>query len=240
MGFNRSAAFGIALAAGTASQALAVLTGDGLVLTASNAQGTGQYIVTQAMMTNVGLDYDFFFFDQTTPIQVMSGPNVIAEIRGLSISYWGDNQIFIDYNVVGGASTTTFTLESGVLSFASLLNPTADADYGVSLTDENSNGAAYGASAFGPFTRRAFYNGTSVFADQLVGFGAGVNGTNTLDHNGSHTLIAGVVSSIETDFSFTVSAGDNAGGTSRYEIIPTPGTLALVGLGGLVMGRRRR
>ena len=51
----------------------------------------------------------------------------------------------------------------------------------------------------------------------------------------------GAVSDISSRFSFTLSANDIASGTSIFTVvIPSPGSAALLGLGGLVAIRRRR
>jgi hypothetical protein len=45
---------------------------------------------------------------------------------------------------------------------------------------------------------------------------------------------------MSAQFSFMLSAFDAASGTSNYQIVPAPGALALLGLGGLAATRRRR
>jgi hypothetical protein len=55
-------------------------------------------------------------------------------------------------------------------------------------------------------------------------------------------LPAGVATVIGIKLQFTLSPGDSIGITSRFEIIPEPGTLLLLGMGvtGLALARRRR
>jgi hypothetical protein len=55
-------------------------------------------------------------------------------------------------------------------------------------------------------------------------------------------LPAGVATLIGIKLQFTLSPGDSIGITSRFEIVPEPTTLLLVGMGvtGLALARRRR
>jgi MYXO-CTERM domain-containing protein len=41
-------------------------------------------------------------------------------------------------------------------------------------------------------------------------------------------------------YRFSLTANDEASGTSSFEIVPAPGAIALLGMGGLLAARRRR
>lgn len=149
-----------------------------------------------------------------------------------------------DFGVRAGSSTTTFNIFSDVEVFTPMTNPDAYASAGISLTDRA--GSTPGATITGLFAdgkiNQAMYNGTTAFAYLVDTFS--VTG-NTLTHNESKPLSGSEVlndtlTSIESDFSFTLTAKDAAAGTSDFSVVPEPATICLLGLGVLGLIRRKR
>ena len=129
-----------------------------------------------------------------------------------------------------------------------------NSSFGVTATDGGA-GAADGIINVGIGSRPTIYtgmvNGSSVLAlDPVTGMpitqancpgGASVGCTALAGNNVALLFIpAGVATSIGLELNFTLSAGDSAGLTSRFEIIPEPTTALLVGLGLIGLGAARR
>jgi hypothetical protein len=93
---------------------------------------------------------------------------------------------------------------------------------------------------------QATYNLSTTFADLNAPMTAPPFGGNTDNDRfpvAGFTGIAGTVSNIETQYSFVLSAGDLASGTSRFNVVvPEPSTFALAAIGvvGLLWRMRRR
>lgn len=161
----------------------------------------------------------------------------LGRLNRVEMGFVGDPVINQLFAVQAGNSTTKFTISSAILTFdTGDYYTTGSAQMGV--TDTNGNGA----TVTGQF-------GTDCFRwlcdNQVIGSGIGgfATGPNT-SSNPQTVLIPNItyfgVSSMQSEFSFLVSAGDIATGSSNYQKIPTPGAVALLGLGGLVATRRRR
>jgi hypothetical protein len=176
------------------------------------------------------------------PVDIKAGNVLLGRITNLSVQ-GGDPSVNLKFAVSAAATDTTFDILSPVVSFSPLSNPQAYASAGLTLTSD-----ANGATATGLFsgdTYQARYNGSSVFANLVPGFS--IPGDQTVVHTDRNpatgfTTIPGSVSSIESEFNFTLSALEQASGTSRFEVdaVPEPATLSLLVLGGLAMLRRRR
>jgi hypothetical protein len=133
------------------------------------------------------------------------------------------------------------------VAFAPILNPQAVASAQLGVTDTNGNGVtANGTFAGGTKAFEARYNGPTVFADLVttpVAAGAfGSNGANEAFPLVGTTPIAGLVSSIQVEFNFTLTASDLASGTGVFTVIPEPSSVVLAVLGGVgvVLWVRRR
>jgi len=94
--------------------------------------------------------------------------------------------------------------------------------------------ASLTAASYSPAAQQVFFIG-----DGYVGSGTGGQQIFNIP-DGATTLVLGIADG----FAFTGNAGwyeDNTGGFQvRYDVVPTPGSIALAGLGGLMMARRRR
>ncbi len=90
------------------------------------------------------------------------------------------------------------------------------------------------ADSFSPGDRQVFFIG-----DGYTGAGTGAQQIFNIP-DGATTLVLGIADA----YSFAGNAGwydDNTGGYQvRYDVVPTPGAIALAGLGGMMMARRRR
>jgi hypothetical protein len=223
----------------TAPAAMASIVGDPLVLTATSSLGTAQYVVRLQDGTYNPNTGDFSFSMSNTVELTDDFGRVIGTLTGLSVGFIGDPQISIGFSVQSGAVPTSFTIASGLNAFASILNPAASGVASMTLTDNNSNGATLTGNVAPGFSYGARFNGTNTYLnrvnDLVAGPGQTVNDTGFLTG-----VVLGSVTDQSALYSFTLSGGDTASGTSVYTVVPAPATGALLLLGGLALARRRR
>ncbi len=179
----------------------------------------------------------------------------LARFDGMFASWRSNPQANVGFNVAAGAVNTTFTFTSTLVSFAPLANAEARASAFIGITDSPTFGTPGSitvtglAGANAAYTAR--YNGGVAsglsFADLIntttatVPAGGSTSLTGASFGSPAFTPIPGTTVDIQSQFKFTLSRFDRAVGTSTFEIqIPTPGAAALLGLGGLLVARRRR
>lgn len=219
---------------------------------ASNAQGAGTFDVALASGTfNVDGSYIFFL---GAPVNISVGPNVIATITQMStfIRPAGaglPNLISFGFAVQAGAGgPTTFTLDATVLPVGFDIGPAnsqARCSAGIGVTDINGDGVSFIGTEPGTGAFLTQYNHGTTFASILQGVVANPapNGsasrTDSNPGGGNYTPI-GVANNMNAEWGFVLTANDSAAGTSAWEIIPSPGAISLIGLGGLAAIRRSR
>jgi hypothetical protein len=186
-----------------------------------------------------------------SPQQIVGQDNVtvLATIQTLAVSLDGDPQASVVFGVIAGPVPTNFSITSAVVGFPGILNPQAVASAQIGITDLNSNGGSLGGNYAG--NTKAFearYNGPTVFAHlDTTPLVVGPNGsTGTFEQFPlvGTTPIAGLVSSIQVEFNFTLSAGDLGSGSGQFTVVPEPTSIALAAMGGVglvvLMARRWR
>jgi hypothetical protein len=148
----------------------------------------------------------------------------------------------LSFAVTAGAAPTMFSISSAALPVA--LDPAiATASAGVSVTDNNGDGADFFGLFAGGGAYQARYNAGTVFAELLTtDVQPGAFLTETDDETTGPFAPVGVpVTQMQTEWSFMVSAFDSAAGTSIFAMdIPSPGALTLAGVGLAFALRRRR
>lgn len=156
--------------------------------------------------------------------------NILGIIDGVSLAIKADPIVNLGFAVTAGDYTTAFSFSSTVLAFDPLTNPQALALASVTVGNGDTLTGGYDFKAY-----RSLYNGSNIFADLVdtpVGWPGG-------SESSGWQQISGTVSSIQAKWQFTLTADGSASGTANYEVVPEPSTIILLGMGGLVLLRRR-
>jgi len=169
----------------------------------------------------------------------------LGTIKNLDIESNDDPYVNLRFAVEAGTLDTTFNISSSLVSSGIFVNPDlCYATAGVTLTSDSD-----GATIVGLFNGKVYqarYNSTAVFAELVNGYAIGADRTITSSERnpaiGSQTIFDSVAT-IQSDFSFTLSALDQASGTSRFEVVnaPEPATMSLLALGAIgLLAKRKR
>ncbi|MHB9038345.1 MAG: hypothetical protein ACYC64_16950 [Armatimonadota bacterium] len=166
-----------------------------------------------------------------------------AMLQYLMMGVDADPVITLNFVVLSGTSNTSFTISSALLSFPAI-NAEGTASAGVTVTDINGDTATATGLIPGSKFYEAAYNGSSVFAKLVTSpIVAAAYGSTTGSENVPPWVGMGSVSSMQSKFSFSLTPGDSASGTSVYTIreVPEPTCLGVLAMGlvGLAAGRRR-
>jgi hypothetical protein len=162
---------------------------------------------------------------------------LLGTLNAADITIIEDPSVTLGFSVTAGQYATAFSFSSPVVTFAPLTNPDAYASGSVSLgSGDTIYGGYYDGGDFNIF--KALYNtdgggsgGTTFqsFVPDSVGW----------EFVGPQT-INDTVSSIHIKNSFILSAGGIASGTSVFTVeVPEPVTVCLLGLGGLMLRKKR-
>jgi MYXO-CTERM domain-containing protein len=234
------------LAVGTAA---ASVSNYALRVGASNASGSGSVDIPLSDLEFVpalnryrwtqGLAEDIF--DE-------SSGRFIARLDSSTGFYAGDPQVNLGFAVTAGSSLTTFTISSGLLSFAPIDSSVAigRASAALTVTDSDFNGTAElvgtGPSSLGPRAYRANYNGSTQFSALLTSVIAPPGGSGSMSDNDpplGDRSVGATASDMGVVLQFTVTPSDQGSGTTNYRITPEPAALAALAIGGLALLRRR-
>jgi MYXO-CTERM domain-containing protein len=230
-----------------ADQASASIVGDPITVTLQNGSYSGSFSVTLAECTYDPSSHGYYYQQQGSRSVVSSvGGQVLGTFSGLSMFMLDDPNISLGFALQSASSTPTIvTISSGLLSFASIANPTAHSSAAVTITDNTNDGTGvtltgnYGANAY-----EANYNGLipagTLYSVHCPSFNSPGDGSSNSENGNNNAGISGSVSSMSTSFSFVISANDSVSGSSNFSVTPAPGALALLGIGGLMASRRRR
>lgn len=236
-----------AAAAGTlalGAAASAQLSDPYLLVRATNAGGTGTFMVPLAN-TSPGPNGSTTF-SLGAPEDIFDGPNLIATVTQLTSTVRPNagaqpNTISLSFTFFAGSTDTTFEVLSTIFTFDPIDNTAARATAGITITDSDGNGASSTGTIDGAHYSARY--GANTFANLLSDtVTAGMGGSNTDDDRSPTTGFTPIAGATEMNavWGFTLSANDQVGVTSSYFIVPAPGALALLGLGGLTIARRRR
>lgn len=252
-----AAVVGVAIVTGAAS---AAVSDPALTIHAVNGSGSDTLTIPLALLGPGGPVGSLTY---TLP-GIMTLPNTGAVIQNLNLIYVPENALPVQENLIGlnytlwtGAETTTFTISSGVFTLEGMPAQYGRGSAGVSITNGNANFASDDGVTYTPLA------GAGGFLTQFDGgFGAGPTYTpaGTLFNVFGPGPLSSPTSTFGTDFvdytflgtdrtamssqwRFSLTGGDQIGVVSSFfssNIIPAPGAVALLAIGGLVTGRRRR
>jgi hypothetical protein len=217
-----------------ATAANADIHGGALVITATAANGDQATFVVEPPAD--ARSWTWSSHDRIEMRSPTSG-NLIATINPNGdetlIQYIDDPVVTLAYAVQAGPSTTSFMISSGLLSFPTIGAAEGRATAGASASDSDGDGVTFTGGNLTGGSYIAQYNGFAgtlsgtTFAELLPGLSAGAFDTDT--DNASVPLagfqaIPGAVNDMSVRVDFSLTANDQASGTSTYVIQqkPTP------------------
>jgi PEP-CTERM motif-containing protein len=235
---------------GQAGASFTCTSNDAITINVVSTLGSATYTVNPSaspadpfdwdeVFANPGTKYNWYLPD-TEQFDIYDGAAKLAHVSQLSFAVQADPVMDFGFSVEAFAEGTTFTISSPLLTFSQIVNPSEVQAYSeVSATPGTTKvtGNLPGGKVY-----RAAYNAGGVFADlvdspiaipsPIAGEGTGVQS------------IAGGVTSMQGIYSFSLSTdlvpnSWSADAISQYSIVPEPATLALLGLGSLVIRRRK-
>lgn len=234
-----------------ASWALNILAGSGdlsasyMLNPVNLAADKGVYLEKDGIFTwalNDGATIDLVSADGT----------LVAVIDKLNVKMDSDPAVDLDFNIRNTtAGNMTVDLQSEVVTFDAITNPEGYATAALTVTDRNRDTAAAKGLFSGTKSYQARYNDVTVWANLVDPITTPIASSSTNEERNPAlpTIWAPIndtLTSIESEFKFTLSAKDSASGTSTFEVMPTPepSTLlilstGLIGFAGFGFRRRR-
>ena len=244
---NKFSTFGAAVLAAVAGTAHADLSDFAMTFSFEDAV-TGEVSSWSATIDPSDIDANGDYrWDLDAGIDVHNqAGDVVMTVAAAHLTIFADPVVDLNFNVTAGAQNGIVTVTSTELSFAPIPNAIGNASAAVSVTDFLGDGATLtGASASGG-SYTAYYNGLgpagTEFVSLLPSVSAGGGQTNSASEDfplSGDTLVAPLVSSISSEWKFSLTAFDLASGTSTFTVVPAPATALLLGFGGLAAVRRR-
>ncbi len=210
----------------------------------SSSLGSGEYDV----LVPFDPSGKYSYLSGPTAIEIYSNDvnhNLLATIEpyGLSINLDSDPTAGLSFGVLAAGVPTNFTISTSTVTFPAFSNPAAVASAALTVTDLDSNGASMTGAFPGPMAFQALSNvGTFAYLAPSISATALQSVASTPNVPPTVGNILGAVTSIQSTFSFQLSANDLGSGSGTFSV-PEPGTfgiLALAALGFVVLRLRRR
>jgi hypothetical protein len=221
-----------------------------IAMFAPSAQANLSYPVTFSVQCGTELVQQDFSQSVSSQVEILDpAGRCVAKVFELNWDYAGDPSVNLHFSVQAGDMDTTFTVSSSVVSFAALPNPQAVASSSLTLTDTDGNGATLVGLEGGNKSYKAVYNGNVAWASLNDGFSVTdpFDGYTESDRQPTNRLqtITDTLTSIQSEYSFTLSAWDEASGTSTFNVnppvippaVPEPLTMIAVLMGLAGVGR---
>lgn len=242
----------LAFVAGAASLAHAGYSDPAIIFTATNLTGTGTIsinLAAGAALPGGGWQWSL----AGPPVAITNGGGALIGMitSGTVTMQDSGGLVATSFAVTAGNSATNFQISSGEVFLPVKFNPQGRASSGLTVTDNTGNGASVTGNRPGGTAFSAHYNGLApagtAFSNLIAGPLSEPNAFGSESTSQSFPVAPGVfapivanVTSISSLWDFTVTANDQASGTSVFVLVPAPASLALMGMGGLITGRRRR
>lgn len=230
-----------ACALSSLASADAVINDPVFTVTATSSLGSASFSVNSSSLQEFPAGSGRFRFLQLTPVALQDGPNLIGTLTQGTLFLNPDPQIGLGFAVQAGAADTVFSITSSTLSFVGITNPIVEASAAITTTDIGNNNASLVGINPGGGAYLAQYNGSvPAGITYLNGIpSVGGFGSNSAPINAGPDVLVGTTAvDMSARFSFSLTAGDLASGTSNFLITPEPASLALLALSALVLRRR--
>lgn len=237
----------VAGVAGLATSFAAAGSVTALTFQANSSLGNGAFEVS--MDDGTTLPDGTFVWSLSAPMDIVDAGSgdTIAHLLAGSIMLGSTGVVSHSFVVQAGGVDTNFAIGSALVNTGLIQSPSGRASAGITLTDNNGNGANLGGNLGNGSMFEAYYDGGAVFSNLIggpFGFATGFDTRTTSDEYpggvGNFAAFAGPVNEIGINWDFTLSAGDSSGGTSVFVVVPAPAGLGFIAGAGLFMGRRRR
>ncbi len=220
---------------------------------ASPAQGTLTYPVVLTVQSGSDTVSQVITQPIDSQVEILSPSGAcMATIFQLSSSVDQDPAVNLHFSVEAD-TTDTFTFSSPVVTFAAISNPVCVTSSSITLTDTDGDGATLTGLEAGGNAYKAIYNGGTSWSclNPTYGFADPYDSQAESNRDPLSGLgtIPDTLTSIQSEYSFTLSPNDLASGTSMFTVnaqpVPEPITFlglltGLAGLGGYVRNRTKR